>query len=127
VDAALVTLWDNGVKISDDVVITITPWFYALLKNALTAELTCNVDMIKKGILGTYNGALVKMSNNLYSDGTDDYMMVRTKEAIAFASGIEKTEAYRPDKQFADAIKVLDTYGAKLVRPKELCVIRAHA
>jgi hypothetical protein len=126
VDDALVTLWDNGVKISDNVVITISPWFYALLKNALTAELSANVDMIQKGILGTYNGAVVKMSNNLYNDGTDDYMMVRTKGAIAFASGIEKTEAYRPDKQFADAVKVLDCYGAKLVRPKELYVIKAR-
>lgn len=126
VDKALVTLWDNGVRLGDNIVITVTPWFYALLKNALTAELTNNTDMIKKGILGMYNGAAVKMSNNLYNDATDDYMMVRTKGAIAFASGIEKTEAYRPDKQFADAIKVLDTYGAKLVRPKELYVIKAR-
>jgi hypothetical protein len=126
VDLAFTTLWNNGVKITDDVVITITPWFYTLFKGALTESLTDNVNLIKKGLVGTYNGAAVKMSNNLYNDATDDYMMIRTKNAIAFASGIEKTEAYRPDKQFSDAIKILDTYGAKLVRPEELYVIKAR-
>lgn len=126
VDAGLAALYENGVSLSDQVVITVSPWFYVAFKNALTTDLTANVDMVKKGVIGTYSGATVKMSNNLYSDGTDDYMMIRTKKAIAFAGGISKTEAYRPDKQFADAIKVLDTFGAKIVRPKELYVLKAH-
>lgn len=126
VDTALVTLWDNGVKVTDGVSITVSPWFYALLKNALTAELSNNAELLQKGVLGLYNGATVKMSNNLARDGADDCMLVRTKNAVAFAAGIEKTEAYRPDKQFADAVKVLDCYGAKLVRPRELYVVRAH-
>jgi hypothetical protein len=126
VDDALVFLWGNGVKINDEVVITVTPKFYSLLKQSLTAELSNNVDLIKKGILGYYSGAAVKMSNNLYNDGVDDYLLVRTKNAIAFASGIEKTEAYTPEYQFADAIKMLDCYGAKIIRQKELYVICAH-
>ena len=68
----------------------------------------------------------VKISNLLYSDGTDDYLMVRTKKAIAFAGQINETEAYRPEQLFKDAVKGLDTYGAKVVRPKELYVIKAH-
>ena len=44
----------------------------------------------------------------------------------AFASGIEKTEAYRPDRQFSDAVKVLHTYGAKVVRPKEMALLKVH-
>ena len=83
-------------------------------------------DLVKKGIIGMYNGAPVKLSNNLYNDGTDDYMMIKTKKAIAFAGQIEKTEAYRPHNLFADALKGLDVYGAKVVRPKELYVIRAR-
>ncbi len=126
VDDALVVLWDNGVKITDEVVITVTPKFYALLKQSIASEISNNVDLIKKGVLGYYSGAAVKMSNNLYNDGTDDYLLVRTKNAIAFAAGIEKTEAYTPEYQFADAIKMLDCYGAKIIRQKELYVIRAH-
>jgi hypothetical protein len=82
--------------------------------------------MVKKGIVGMYNGAMVKLSNNLAKNGSDDCMVIRTKKAIAFAHGIDKLEPYRPEKQFGDAIKVLDTYGAKIVRPKELYVIKAH-
>ncbi len=127
VEDALMVLWSNGVKVSDEVVINVSPWFYMQLKNAITSELSHNVEQIRNGIIGTFNGAAVKLSNNLHQVGGDDYMMVRTKNAIAFASGIEKCDVYRPDLQFADAVKVLDTYGAKLIRPKELYVIKANA
>lgn len=126
VDAGLTQLWQNGVNVSDNVNIIVSPWFYRWFHASLSSELTTNVDMIKNGKVGLYSGATVRMSNNLYSDGTDDYMVICTDKAIAFAGGISKTEAYRPDLQFADAVKVLDTYGAKLVRPDELYVIKAH-
>lgn len=126
VDAAFVQLWENNVRIGDNVVIEVTPAFYSLFKASLTELLTTNVDVVRKGVVGMYNGATVKMSNLLHNDNTDDYIMVRTKDAIAFAGGISKVEAYRPEKQFSDAIKALDTYGAKIVRPEELYVIKAH-
>ncbi len=126
VDAAFEYLWNNGVKVSEQTSIIITTWFYNLFKDKLTDLYTDNVDLVKKGIIGMYNGAPVKLSNNLYNDGTDDYMMIKTKKAIAFAGQIEKTEAYRPHNLFADALKGLDVYGAKVVRPKELYVIRAR-
>jgi hypothetical protein len=84
------------------------------------------VELIKKGVVGMYDNCKVKLSNNLYNDGTDDYMLVRTKRAIAFAGGIDETEAYRPESFFADAVKGLNVYGGKIVRPKELYVIKAH-
>ncbi len=127
VDDAFVWLWGNDVKINDEVVITVSPWFYNLFKDALTHLYTDNVELVKKGIVGMYNGAMVKISTNLYSDGTDDYMMIRTKKAIAFAGQINQTEAYRPAQRFQDAVKGLDTYGAKVVRPKEMYVIKAHS
>lgn len=126
VDAAFGTLWDKGVRISSDVTLTLSPWFYMLLRDSLAELATDNMELIRKGVVGMYNGALVKISNNLYNDETDDYMLLRTKDAMAFAGGIYKVEAYRPDLQFADAIKVLDTFGAKIVRQDELYVIKAH-
>ena len=126
VDAGFEYLWGNGVKLGADVTITLTPWFYNLLKSKLTEVYTNNVELIKKGVIGMYNASVVKISNNLYNDKTDDYMMIRTKRAIAFAGQIEKTEAYRPHGLFADALKGLDVYGAKTVRPKEMYVIKAH-
>ena len=106
--------------------ITVSPFFYQLFRDALTELKTNNDELIKKGVVGMYDNCKVKLSNNLYNDGTDDYMLVRTKRAIAFAGGIDETEAYRPESFFADAVKGLNVYGGKIVRPKELYVIKAH-
>ncbi len=127
VDTALAYLWNNGVKVGSDISLTMPVWFYNLFKGGMVEKYTDNVELIRKGVVGMYNGARVKISNNLYNDGTDDYIMVRTKKAIAFASQIEKTEAYRPQGYFSDAVKGLDVYGAKVVRPKEMYVIKAHS
>ncbi len=126
VDAALLTLRENDVDVSDNVTITVSPFFYQLFRDALTTLKTDNDELIAKGVVGMYDCARVILSNNLYNDGTDDYMMVRTNKAIAFASAIDETEAYRPEKYFSDAVKGLNVYGGKLVRPKELYVIKAH-
>lgn len=126
VDEALLALRENDVDIEDEVTITVSPFFYQLFRDALTELKTNNDELISKGIVGMYDNCKVKLSNNLYSDGTDDYMMVRTKRAIAFAGSIDETEAYRPESHFADAVKGLNVYGGKIVRPKELYVIKAH-
>ncbi len=126
VDAALLALRENDVDTEDDVVITISPFFYQLFRDVLTELKTNNDELIRKGIVGMYDNCKVKMSNNLYNDGTDDYMMVRSTRAIAFAGGIDEVEAYRPEKYFADAVKGLNVFGAKIIRPKELYVIKAH-
>ena len=125
-NTALIKLRENDVKISTSVVIEVTPWFYYRIKDKLIELKTDNDELIKQGIINMYDGAAIKMTNSLYNDGQDDYIMVRTKNAIAFAGGIEKVEAYSPEKQFSDAIKMLDTFGGKIVRPKELYVIKAH-
>ncbi len=126
VDKALLQLRENDVDISDNVSITVSPFFYQLFREALTDLKTNNDELIAKGVVGMYDCARVILSNNLYNDGTDDYMMVRTNKAIAFASAIDETEAYRPEKYFSDAIKGLNVYGGKVIRPKELVVIKAH-
>ena len=126
VNAGLVWLRNNDVKMSDDVVIEVPPYFYYYLKEKLVSLKTQNDDLVKKGIVGMYDGCLVRLTNNLYNDVTDDYVMIRTKKAIAAASGIESVEAFRPETLFSDAIKGLHTYGAKVIRPKELYVIKAH-
>lgn len=126
VDAAFTWLWSKDVKVTDEVVIDVTPWFYNLFKDALTTLYTDNVELLRRGIVGMYNGAMVKISNNLHNDGTDDYLMVRTRRAVAFAGQISETEAYRPAGRFQDAVKGLDVYGAKVVRPNEMAAIKVH-
>ncbi|MBQ5973377.1 MAG: hypothetical protein IJL69_04185 [Oscillospiraceae bacterium] len=126
VDAALISLWGIGVRSADDVVVECPPWFYDKICNKLIALSSDNPSLLKNGEVGRYKGAHVVMSNCLYNDGTDDYIMVRTKKAIAFAGGIHRVIPYEPELQFGEAVKVLDTYGAKIVRQDELRVILAH-
>lgn len=125
-DKALLSLRENDVDLEDEVVIDIAPFFYQLLRDNLIALKTDNDELIAKGIVGMYDNCKVKLSNNLYKDTKDTYMMVRTKRAIAFAGAIDQIEAYRPETLFSDAMKGLNVYGAKIVRPKELYVIKAH-
>jgi len=126
IDLGLTTLRQNDVAIDDEVVIELDPYTYQLLKDKYIELDTANSEMMKKGIVGYYDNARVRVSNNLYNDGTDYYCMIRTKDAIAYVNQMDKVEPYRPDGLFADAIKALNLYGAKVVRPKELYCIKAH-
>lgn len=124
VDAGLTLLRENDVDVSDEVVIELPYFMYRLFKDNLVELKTNNDDLIKKGIVGMYDNCMVRTSNNLYNDGTDTHAMIRTKDAIAFAGGIDETEAYRPETLFSDAMKGLNTFGAKIVRPKEIYVMK---
>lgn len=126
IDQALLILAENNVDLSHDIFIEVKHWFYQFFRDALAELKTNNDELIAKGLVGLYDRAKVVTSNNLFNDGTDDYMMVRTNKAIGFASAIDETEAYRPEKYFSDAVKGLNVFGANIVRPKELVVIKAH-
>lgn len=126
IDEAFVWLWENGVSGKDKVTIYLSPKFYNLFKNRLVDLKTDNDDLIAKGIVGMYNSAKVKMSNNIYKTGGDEHIIVKTSKAYAFCNGIDETEAYRPEELFSDAVKGLDTFGGKMVRPKECYCVKAH-
>jgi hypothetical protein len=126
VDAGILALRENNVPINADVVMEIPPFVYQLLKDKYIELDTANSEMLKKGIVGFYDNVRVRVSNNLYNDGTDYYGMIRTKNAIAFAKQAEITEPYRPHDLFEDAVKSMVVYGAKVVRPKELYAIKCH-
>ena len=69
-----------------------------------------------------YGNVTVKLSNNVAKsdDGATDNIMIRTKRAIAFVNPLTHTEAYRPEKSFADAVKGYALFDGKVVRPKEI-------
>ncbi|MBQ6946748.1 MAG: hypothetical protein IJN42_01765 [Clostridia bacterium] len=125
-DEALLKLRENDVDLEDEVVIEVAPFFYQLLRDNLAALKTNNDELVAKGVVGMYDNCRVKLSNNLYNDGTETYMMVRTKRAIAFAGQIDEVEAYRPQDLFSDAMKGLNVYGAKIVRQKEIVALKGH-
>ncbi len=119
-------LYENNCKVNDTFYLEVTPAFFTALRPALTELYTNNVDMLKKGIVGKLNNAYVSISNLLHNDETDDYCILRTSKAIAYAGQIDKVEAYRPHDAFSDAVKGLYVFGAKVVRPEQIYIIKAH-
>ena len=126
INDAHIKLYGNNVSQKTELAADLNPAHIVGLRTELASLFTENVEFVKRGALGKYANTYLRMSNNLYNDGVDDYEMVRTKKAIAFAGQINKLETARREKGFADIIKGLHVYGAKVVRPKELYVIKAH-
>ena len=121
-DLAIQKLFENDVKESTKIVVTVSPRFYTILKKAYRFEDTNNSEILKNGKVGMYGKVIVKMSNNVHKtdSGATDNIMIRTQRAIAFAKPLTHTEAYRPEKKFADAVKGFILFDAKVVRPKEI-------
>lgn len=126
VEKGFKVLYENNCKVSDSFYLEVSPKFYTYLRPAMTELSTANPDLIKKGAVGKYGNAEVYIDNNLYNDNTDDWCLLRTSKAIAFAGQINKVEAFRPDDAFSDAVKGLYVFGAKIVRPEQLYAIKAH-
>lgn len=122
IDAAIVALRERN--FDEEGVIEITPAVYNLFKNHLITLSTNNPEYIKKGIVGVYDGFNVIMSNNLAKDSTNAYCCVRGKKAIAFAGQINEVEAMRAEKRFADIVRGLDTFGAKVIDNARIQVIK---
>lgn len=122
VDEGIVALRERD--FNEDGVIEITPSAYNKFKNHLITLSTNNPDLIKKGVVGMYDGFEVIMSNNMAKDGTHAYCDVRGKKAIAFAGQINEVEALRHPFRFKDIIRGLDTFGAKIIDEARIQVIK---
>ena len=124
VDEALRKLYENDVNPTSDVVLTVSPKFYMLLKQAYAGLSTDNVKILENGRVGRYGNVEVKMSNNVCRDEKGNELpMLRTKRAIAYVNPLTHTEAYRPEDGFSDAVKGFMLFDAKIVRPKEMIVL----
>ena len=122
IDNAIVALRERN--FDEDGVIEITPAVYNLFKNNLITLSTDNPEYIKKGIVGVYDGFDVIMSNNMAKDSTHAYCDVRGKKAIAFAGQINEVEAMRSEQHFADLVRGLDTFGAKVIDEARIQVVK---
>lgn len=121
-DDAIQKLQENDVNMSSGITVTVSPRFYKLFKQAYIGKDTANSEELKNGKIAMYGNVTVKLSNNVAkTDGDDvDNIMIRTKRAIAFVNPLTHTEAYRPEKSFADAVKGFALFDGKVVRPKEI-------
>ena len=121
-DLAIVELRERN--FDEDGVIEISPAVYNVFKNQLITLSTNNPEYIKKGIVGMYDGFEVVMSNNMAKDDSHVYCDIRGKKAIAFAGQINEVEAFRSDTYFADVVRGLDTFGAKVIDNARIQVVK---
>lgn len=122
-DDAIQMLQENDVNVNaGNVVVTVSPRFYKLFKQAYLDKHTDNTVELKNGKVAMYGNVTVKLSNNVCKtdDGATDNIMIRTKRAIAFVNPLTHTEAYRPENSFADAVKGYELFAGRVVRPKEV-------
>lgn len=106
----------------------ISPWVYALLlQNDLFVHATQKGDsVIANGEVGSVAGFTVYNSNNVPNTSGAKYkILAGTNAGISYAEQVVKTEAYRMEKRFADAVKGLHVYGAKTVQPNCLACLTA--
>jgi hypothetical protein len=71
------------------------------------------VQALLNGAIGQAAGFSILKSNN-----TSGYVIAGSNISASFADQISKVEAYRIPKRFADAVKGLHVYGAKVTRPE---------
>ncbi|HEY0050182.1 MAG TPA: hypothetical protein VGB68_12885, partial [Pyrinomonadaceae bacterium] len=84
-------------------------------------------NVIRNGKIGRAAGMDIYVSNNTPNTAGTKYKIIAGHPmALTFAEQIVKMEAYRPEKRFADAVKGLHVYGAKLVRPYAWAVLTAN-
>ena len=125
--AARTALYGSGVGDASDIVLEVSPEIVALILKAKIALSTDNGESLEAGCLGSIGGRKIYVSSNIakMEEGGKTYhkCLARTKRAIAFAEQLSEIDAYRPEKRFADAVKGLHLYGAKVVHPTEMVLL----
>lgn len=76
---------------------------------------------LMNGLVGRAAGFTIALSNNTPNTSGSEYIVqAGVQSAISMAMQINKTEAFRPQSSFSDAVKGLTVYGAKLLRPDSI-------
>lgn len=129
-------LVDLGVKLTEANVptvgrwVVIPAWYHGLLlkdQRFVGNGTDYNKAILEGGEVGNAAGFTVYVSNNVPNTTKTKYKIIGgTEEAGSYAEQILKTEAYRPEKRFSDAVKGLHVYGAKVFQSKCIAVLTAN-
>ncbi len=114
----------SGVTDASDMVFEVSPEIAELILKAKIKLATDNESALENGCIGNICGVKVYVSNNVVKTAGENSKVIhkcvaRSKRAVAYAEQLSEIEAYRPEKRFADAVKGLHLYGAKLIYPNE--------
>ena len=118
----VVPTWLEGYLLNDDRVVGYgTPENRSAMRDGFKAG--------DNGLIGRAAGFDVYRSTLVPNSASTEYKVIAGhRSAWSRATQILETEAYRPELRFADAVKALHTYGAKVVRPSNLaCLVATDA
>ncbi|MFI6319745.1 phage capsid protein [Nonomuraea sp. NPDC050556] len=102
--------------------IVVSPKIYSELlldERFISADKYGAGSVITNGEVGRILGMTVYMTTVMYTRE----MVIGHQMAVTFANQIVKTESYRPEKYFSDAVKGLHVYGARVIRPEALVTV----
>ena len=119
-------LYENNVGDNTEIFLEVSPKVASMLLRSKANTSYIDNSALENGYLGSVFGCKIFVCNNISvstSGSTFHNCILRTKRAIAFADQLSEVEAYRPEKRFADAVKGLHLYGAKVVYPQEMVCI----
>ena len=85
--------------------------------------------ILRTGLVAQAAGFDIYLSNNCVSANVSEKVTYTitggVDSAATYAEQIVSTEAYRPEKRFADAVKGLHVYGAKVVDKAQIACLKA--
>lgn len=117
---------EANVPNSETIYLEVSPAIYTKFVLARIAQDTDNSKVIDRGeVARRLYGIEVSESNNIVKAGDNYKCFARTKAAVSYASQLTEIVAYKPERRFGDAIKSLQVWGKKIVRPKELFLLDA--
>lgn len=129
--AARTLLYKNNVGEGTPLYLEVSPAVAErILKERMNFPLV-REETYETGYLGSILGCKIFVTRNIHRTALPSsyyhHCFLRTKRAITFADQISEIEAYRPEKRFADAVKGLHLYGAKVVYPEEFIRLSIEA
>jgi hypothetical protein len=129
-------LVDLGVKLDEadapdeDRWAVVPPWFHGLLDkdSRLVGSGSAQAEgRLVNGFMGKIAGFNLMKSNRVANTTGAKYkIMAGQGECLQFVEQVSEIRAYNPEKRFADAVKGLHVYGAKVIRPAKLAVLTAN-
>lgn len=105
----IIPAWVHGLLLKDD-------RFVATGSNRADGTLA-------NGVVGRASGFDIMVSNNVAKTGDVFHAIAGHRGGISYVEQVMQVEAYRPENKFADAVKGLHLYGAKVVRPNSLVTL----
>jgi hypothetical protein len=109
--------------------VVVPPWVKGLLLQNSTFVTASQPSAVLNGQIGQIAGLNILVSNNVKTTGTSpvvSHMMAGHASALAYAEQIVNVEGLRLEGSFADAVRGLHLYGAKVLDGARLFDLQAN-